>query len=452
MVVKLIIEKGVHCIGLSDQLKEKIRGELTIENPQYAKAVKYGRYIGPDTMPYLRYYSEDESNNIIYVPRGYIWRIKKILMQKRISHDVVDKTLILDEIDLNFTGIPRDYQEKAIKMMMGYPVGVLEAGTGAGKTFMAIGIIARRKQPTLIMVHTKELLYQWQEELYKFLDGYECGLIGDKHSDIKPITVGIIKSVGNKIDLLHDKFGHTVVDECHRCPSKTWTDTLQQFPAKRYLGLTATAFRSDGLGNAIPLFIGPIRHRVDKANLFKIGAILKPEVYRISSQFSYTFRNDYASMMKSLAEDVPRNVMIAKTIINDLRRNKKPVLCVSDRVKHLKIIEALLRSKGIDCHVLSGSISTNKRKEIIADIKSSRVKVLIATISLIGEGFDAPNLHSLHLMMPVKFAGRVIQTVGRILRPEKGKVARLYDYRDPDVKQLLYSGFGRDKIYKKEWG
>lgn len=76
--------------------------------------------------------------------------------------------------------------------------------------------------------------------------------------------------------------------------------------------------------------------------------------------------------------------------------------------------------------------------------------MLVATISLIGEGFDMPGLGSLMLASPVKFKGRVIQTIGRILRPKEGKVARVYDLRDDLVPILYRQGKNRDKTYREQ--
>jgi superfamily II DNA or RNA helicase len=49
------------------------------------------------------------------------------------------------------------------------------------------------------------------------------------------------------------------------------------------------------------------------------------------------------------------------------------------------------------------------------------VKVLVATGQLIGEGFDCKALSTLFLATPIRFDGRVIQYLGRVLRPATGK-------------------------------
>jgi superfamily II DNA or RNA helicase len=77
------------------------------------------------------------------------------------------------------------------------------------------------------------------------------------------------------------------------------------------------------------------------------------------------------------------------------------------------------------------------------------VRVLASTTSLIGEGFDAPGLASLVLANPIKWSGRLIQTVGRILRPSPGKQARVIDFVDCEEPVLMASYKSRQSAYKQ---
>ncbi len=52
--------------------------------------------------------------------------------------EVVDHRRTLDEIDLAFRGTLRPYQEQAVATILDHSFGVLEAGTGSGKTVMAL--------------------------------------------------------------------------------------------------------------------------------------------------------------------------------------------------------------------------------------------------------------------------------------------------------------------------
>jgi superfamily II DNA or RNA helicase len=57
--------------------------------------------------------------------------------------------------------------------------------------------------------------------------------------------------------------------------------------------------------------------------------------------------------------------------------------------------------------------------------------VLVATGSFLGEGFDCPPLDTVFMAFPIAFRGRVVQYVGRILRPMDGKSSvEVHDYVD----------------------
>ena len=100
--------------------------------------------------------------------------------------------------------------------------------------------------------------------------------------------------------------------------------------------------------------------------------------------------------------------------------------------------------------MLTGDLPTPKRQEVVAALNAGRVKVLVATGQLIGEGFDCRQLSTLFLATPIKFNGRLIQYLGRVLRPVPGKdKATVYDYVDP-VGVLENAARARQRVYGQD--
>ena len=407
------IMSGVRVYGLSRELKDKIYNDLSFENKAYTDAKKYGRYISSDIEPMHHFFSVNKEEGYVFIPRGYFYTLHMHIHKLGLEHKLIDRTLVLPKLNFKFKGKPRDYQLLAIKDLMKYPNGILQAATGSGKTFVGINMIAKRQQPTLILVHSKELMNQWEKSIIDLL-GEIPGIVGGGRCDVRPITIGIINSVKNKIDILWDKFGHIILDECHRVAGVTWIDTLEKLSAKYYLGLSATIFRNDELTGTLNAFIGPTMHKVDKEHLFNTGAVLKPEIIRIQTNFDMPPGSEYISVISNMVRDKRRNELIVDAVIRDLNKNNTPVLIVSDRVQHCEILSKMLKNKGAKVSLLLSKMNKQDRLDSVGDIKDNSTEVLIATGQLIGEGFDAPNLHALFLTTPVKYAGKLIQVTGRI--------------------------------------
>jgi superfamily II DNA or RNA helicase len=123
-------------------------------------------------------------------------------------------------------------------------------------------------------------------------------------------------------------------------------------------------------------------------------------------------------------------------------------LVLSDRKAHCEAIQALLQRQGVDASVLTGDLGNGARAAVVEALDGGRVKVLVATGQLIGEGFDCRELSTLFLATPIKFNGRLLQYLGRVLRPAPGKdKAKVYDYVDAQVGVLTNAARIRQREY-----
>jgi superfamily II DNA or RNA helicase len=332
--------------------------------------------------------------------------------------------------------------------------GTLNSPTGSGKTVMALYILAQRRQPALIIVHTADLARQWSERIETFLNipVKEIGRIGGGKKKIgEKITVALVQSLYKYAETVASQVGHLIVDECHRTPSRTFTDAVTEFDARYMLGLSATPWRRDNLSKLIFWHLGDVHHQVEKNDLIRTGQVLPAEIIFRETEFKpyYDPVQEYSKMLSELTLDDDRNRLIAADIAAEAGSQPGICLVLTDRKKHCESLGALLRyGFSLPVDILTGDLNAGQRQSVLDRLQEGRIKVLIATGQLIGEGFDCRELTTLFMATPVRFSGRIIQYLGRILRPAPGKKrARVFDYVDVNVEPLLKAAGARKKVY-----
>lgn len=432
--MQIEISNNIFLTDYDDSFGLAVIEKLTMTNPAYDDAVKMGRWTGnlPKTLEFYR-----EEMDGLTIPRGCLDLIRTLAKTHGEEITVADFRRTLPEVEFTFTGKLRDFQAKAVEAILHDDFGTLNAPTGSGKTIMALAIIEARRQPTLIVVHNKELLKQWIDRIVTFtgIRRADIGQIGDGKKTIKPITVGIVNSVYPiAAPVLKQHFGQVIVDECHRCPSRTFSEAVSAFDCRFMLGLSATPFRRDGLTKLISWHLGPCRHSIDRAALQNSGDIVPADVIIKSTRFrSFADAStEYAKMLSELTEDRDRNIQICADVIKEAGNGGGVCLVLTDRKEHAETLATIIKDCGVHADQLTGDLSGKDRQAVVDRLNAGAVKVLIATGQLIGEGFDCRGLNTLFMATPISFHGRLIQYLGRVLRPAPGKIkAKVYDYVDP---------------------
>lgn len=455
-MIKLKLNKQVICYGLPGPIKLLVKKALTVPNPAYEENRRMGRY-NRDTPKYLKLYINEKR---LTVPIGYLDDLKTVLNSKKKQFEVYDNRTDF-ECQYEFTGVLKDYQNTACTEILKHSTGTLVAPTGAGKTVMALYLITQRKQKTIIIVHTAALAEQWAQRIRSFINvnDHEIGMIGGGKSRIgRRITIALVQSMYKRIDELSGIFGYVLVDECHRVSSRTFSVAINGLKARYKNGLSATPYRRDSLTKLIFLYVGPIRHRVDKKTLLDNGSIVQPIFVMMETGYTTSLSpvHEYSTMLSELCTDIKRNEQIIGDVITRIKSSTACVLVLSDRKEHCYTLQSMLLHKGVESTCLTGDITNeSERSKIIRDI-SYENPVLIATGQLVGEGFDCPVLNTLFIASPIAFDGRVIQYIGRIMRPDdSGERPVVYDYVDLHVPVLMRQAKKRMKVYGKnniKWG
>jgi superfamily II DNA or RNA helicase len=221
------------------------------------------------------------------------------------------------------------------------------------------------------------------------------------------------------------------------------------------LGLSATPWRRDKLSKLIYCFLGDKVHEVERDRLLESRAILPAEL--VVRKTSFTAFSDptenYPAALTELTQNPERNALIVDDVLDLCKRITGTILVLSDRKDHLLILAKLIRSHGEQCVILTGDLPKKKRTKIVDTLNRGKVRILLATGQLVGEGFDCPNLHALVLTTPVRFSGRVIQYLGRVLRPAPGKdKAVVVDYCDELEGVFRHSFFKRQSLFQSLMG
>lgn len=433
-------------------MEQYLKEKLEIPNPKWIENERMGRW-NKNTPQTLKFY-QDAGNRKIVVPRGYVRRLILFCRSNNIRYEIDDRRRTLAPVNMAFEGKLKPFQNQAVQAMLKKEFGTLCAPAGSGKTIMGLYMIAKRAQPALVVVHTRDLAYQWVDRIAEFLGEKKesIGLIGGGEKRIgDKISVALVQSLYKCAQEVSSRIGYLVVDECHRAPSRTFTEAVTAFDSRYMLGLSATPYRRDKLSRLIFWHLGDLHHQVRGKELVQAGHILQADVIFRETPFQPHFDpvNNYSKMLSELTLDDRRNHLIASDVAKEVENGDGVCLVLSDRKKHCEVLQSILKFRHhIDAQILTGDLTTVQRRKVLERLNDGSIKVLVATGQLVGEGFDCKNLSTLFIATPVRFSGRVIQYLGRVLRSAPGKKrARVYDYVDVNVGPLRAAAKAREHIY-----
>jgi superfamily II DNA or RNA helicase len=115
-------------------------------------------------------------------------------------------------------------------------------------------------------------------------------------------------------------------------------------------------------------------------------------------------------------------------------------LLLTGRTEHLDYFASRLAGVAKHVFVLKGGMGKKQRRalaEAMAHVPENESRVILATGSYIGEGFDDARLDTLFLAMPISWKGTLQQYVGRLHRLYDNKrFVQVYDYVDSCVPML----------------
>ncbi|MGC8765438.1 MAG: DNA repair helicase XPB [Brevinematia bacterium] len=326
----------------------------------------------------------------------------------------------------------RYYQSEAVYTFSKWREGsgIVILPCGAGKTIIALGIIADIKEYTLIITTSNESVKQWRKELLDktTLKESDIGEYTSHSKDLKPVTITTYnmlihkKQKGEEFSrnlniFTNQNWGLIIYDEVHILPAPIFRMTTA-IQSKRRLGLTATLVREDNLESEVFTLIGPKIYEYPWKMLEKEGWIAKAFCYEVKIPFPEELYSKYYSatqrMKFRLASENPEKIKVVSYLLEKHKNNH--ILIIGHFLSQLEEISRLF-----SIPLITGETLTKERHWIYEEFRKGNIKAIC--ISRVGNfSIDLP-LADVAIQISGIFGSRQeeAQRLGRILRPDTGK-------------------------------
>jgi superfamily II DNA or RNA helicase len=449
---EIILGPMISLKGFPNYYIEELKYLCTLKNPKYEFWLKrfessfnkeYFLLNNPEPKEKTILYKESFDN--FFVPRGLIYKITNDFPEVEIKNLTITNSLLPDQ-SFNLKGDYWPGQKEVVEKLQHINFALFVAPTGAGKTNIAIQLVAALNQTTLFLVHSEALMEQAKLRVKKLLDVDAC-LYGAGKKEVGPFTIGMVQTLTKRnLKDIVKYFGVVILDEAHHAPAETFTELLNQFYASHVYGMSAT-FNST-LKQA-ELTIGPLAYTVERSLLEEHNKIIVPEINFINTNwYSKRRYNEGQSniLISDLCKNTSRNAVISDTISKYHFARKSVVL--SDRTDQLDILAK-------DFEHLNPAVFHNKKpKKQVQEAYDSIMEgnaLVFSTYGKISEGFDAPDWDQIFFASPPGGMTKTEQSIGRIVRYSPNKeTPRVWDFVDGNQNELINRWLNnRKKVYDK---
>ena len=381
-----------------------------------------------------------------------------------LGFNIEDLTGFSNALDLpesiRFRGKLRDYQNEAlIAWARNDCRGVIALPTGSGKTVVAVAALAKVNLRTLIVAFTKEQLYQWRRALTEFTDVDEAyiGMYFSEEKRIAPITLTTYQTAFRHVSKFAPYYGLLIIDEVHHLPAEKFKYIATSLPAPKRLGLSATPYREDGKHLELFPLMGGVVYSKSPQELAELGYLASYEVITIRVMLKPDEKKKYLELRRryrglvggadfnevlEAARRGDKRAIEALKIHNEIKqlvqksksKFDKTVKIIKDELKRdAKIIVfahyvdlAKRIADAVKGFLLTGETDNKCRRIILETFRKIHSGVLVVT-TVGDEGLDIPDANVGILVAGTGSRRQFIQRLGRLLRPQPGKKAILYE-------------------------
>jgi len=355
-----------------------------------------------------------------------------------------------------------DAVKKSLQSIAEIRGALIQMPTGSGKTLVAEALIKvlmdiGKLKTAFIIVESQDLLNQWAEELAKVFGREEIGKLYQNERSVKEGGINVVTyqslykvvrtylaNVRHSLDVnenrlfsIYKEADFVLVDEAHHLPADSISAILTVNSKAVRVGLSATPFREDNRDlllhslTSVPV----VRYKMTDEIFRKLDVLVPVKVVNVLIDF-LDWQGDYVDddnisasrvvkMSSRIISEEPVQKLALYIAVKLNEKYKLPVIIHSPYARPLREM-----SDRFGVPLLEGQKTDAEREVLLQKLRNNEIEVVLAT-TLVDEGIDIPPLVGLVMMLPGSSRVKLVQRMGRLSRPYKGKdtaFAYLFDY------------------------
>jgi superfamily II DNA or RNA helicase len=311
--------------------------------------------------------------------------------------------------------------------------------TGSGKSTVIAELVRRETtcgNAVLLMAHRNELIEQMADAVIAVNPtGPVPSLIGGSHRDSPAAQVvsatvqslqrsTVLAALGSR-DLV-------ICDEAHHSVTRTYLKVFEHFSDSRRAGFTATMTRLAPVKGEPPLrdIWNEVVYECDLIWAVEQGFLIAPSGVTVElpdldvdalhpGDGEITDNEAEAAMMRATTLNATVEAVAAHTA-------GLSTIVFGASMQHCREVTAALVSSGVTAEMVVGETSAKERTGIYRRFRTGQTHVLV-TVDVLTEGADFPSCEAVVLARPTRSQSRLVQCVGRALRPHTFDCGRVKD-------------------------
>jgi DNA repair protein RadD len=443
---------------------------LLVPALQYTKRIQKGG--GRECEYQERQLSEIYEDSLI-APAGLTSRVAAVLRAEGYQIQYQDlRQHRLPLPDLSRLEPLREGQEPVLAAIISSDCGIIEAPTGAGKSFMIRQLC--RIWPTARIVvcsYSKDIVRMLYTELLELLPPEEVGLVGDGSCQNDRRVVCVVDKSLMKLDL--EDIDIFIYDEVHRAAAEMTKNTIYKCRNARMWGFSASPKgRADGADMETEAMFGPQIATLTYEEVQKTGSIVPMIVFRVScSHLRPIVANTQTAVERhGLWRNEDRNELIAQMVgwVDQYFPPDQQILIAVKSVEHavhlgsylpdFKLVYATMDPDRRESWERWGLIkkgdhplTAHAREQARLDFRDGKLRRAIAT-GVWSTGVDFPGLNVVIRADGQRSTIQATQVPGRATRSNDGKkeYGIVIDFDDKFHDTLANRALGRFRHYRKK--